>query len=143
MLRATIKSYEEEAKCGMPFPLTFLVLPIVLYKPIRELLPRDTRTKMHVWIREHQEAKIQFPSRTRNLVSITKRSLMFGMHHEVIKLGEEADFVVTKKALRKQNGAMLETGEVRHIENRAQFLGKWFAKAGSVSSIYMMWSIRP
>jgi hypothetical protein len=143
ILRTTIKGYEDEAHQGMPFSLTFLVLPIVLYKPVRELLPRSTTTKLHVWIREHQEAKIQFPSRTRSLVPITKRSLMFGMHHEVIRLGDEANFMITKKALRKRNDGILDTEEVRQIENRAQFLGKWFAKAGSVSSIYMMWSIRP
>ncbi|MBE2184494.1 MAG: hypothetical protein IAE89_13780 [Anaerolineae bacterium] len=143
ILRTTIKSYEEEAQRGMPFSLTFLVLPIVLYKPVRDLLPRDTRTKMHVWIREHQEAKIQFPSRTRSLVPITRESLMFGMHHAVIQLGDDADLVATKKPFRKRNETVFETEEVKHIENRAQFLGKWFAKAGSVSSIYMMWSIRP
>ena len=143
VLRATIKGYEEEANRGMPYPLTFLVLPIVLYKPVRDLLPRNTATKMHVWTREHQQAKIQFPSRTRSLVPITKRSLMFGMHHKVIRLGGEADFMVTKKALRKRSDRVLDTEDVKQIESRALFLGKWFAKAGSVSSIYVMWSIRP
>lgn len=143
VLRTSIKSFEEEAKHGMPFPLAFLVLPIVLYKPVRDLLPRSVATRMHAWIREHQEARIQFPSRTRSLVPMTKRSLMFGMHHEMIQLDEDAGFLVTKKTLRKRNKMILDTDEVKQIESRAQFLGKWFAKAGSVSSIYMMWSVRP
>ncbi len=143
ILRTTIKSYEEESERGMPYPLTFLVLPILLYKPVRDLLPRTSATKMHVWMREHQEAKIQFPSKIRSLVPITKRSLIFGMHSETIKLGDNADFVTTKKPYRKRKELVLDTVEVKHIEGRAQFLGKWFARAGSVSSIYMMWSIRP
>ncbi len=143
VLRASIKAYQEEVKYGMPFALTFLVLPIVLYKPLRRSLPRDVRTKMHIWLRENQPAKIQFPARTRSLVSITKESLMFGIHQSVINLGENADFTSTTKQFRKRSATNLDTEEVKEIERRAQFLGKWFAKAGSVSSIYMMWSIRP
>lgn len=143
VIRASIKSYQDDAKRGMPFALTFLILPIVLHKPLRESLPRDTRTKMHMWLRNNQPAKIQFSSRTRSLVPVTKESLMFGMQHAVINLDSNANFLSTSQPFRKRPAANLDTEEVREIEQRAQFLGKWFAKAGSVPSIYMMWSIRP
>jgi hypothetical protein len=143
ILRAGIKGYQEEAQRGMPFALTFLVLPIVLHKPLRESLPRGISTKMHVWLRENQQAYIQFPSRARNLVPVTKEGLMFGMHHEVLNLGSEADFLSTQKPFRRRPATSIDTDEVKEIERRAGFIGKWFARAGSVSSIYMMWSVRP
>ncbi|MBZ0320252.1 MAG: DUF6521 family protein [Anaerolineae bacterium] len=143
ILRESIKGYQNEANKGMPYALVFLVLPIVLHKPLRESLPRSISTKMHVWLRENQHVHIQFPSRARNLLPITKEGIMFGMHHEVINLADNAEFSSTAKRFRRRPANTVDTEEVERIEQRAHFVGRWFAQAGSATSIYMMWRVQP
>ena len=52
-LAAAVLGYASVDKTGIPYPLTFLVLPTVLHKATRESLPSNrTRTSLAAWIQE-------------------------------------------------------------------------------------------
>ena len=54
LLREAVRGFAEVSPSGMPHPLVFLLLPIVLHKATRESLPGSITTKMHPWLQEHQ-----------------------------------------------------------------------------------------
>ena len=47
---AAASQYERESDEAMPWPLAFLVAPLVLHRGTREALPRNTRTHLSTWI---------------------------------------------------------------------------------------------
>jgi hypothetical protein len=141
LLREFISSYESKKQLGVPYELIFLALPIILHKNTRELLPRTVRTQMHVWLQNHPFIRVEFANRVKELVPFTKESLMFLMHRELIKVESDGLLVVGTG----KYGTSLGTGqnELYECVDKARFLGKWFAQAGTSNTIYLMWGIRP
>lgn len=143
VIRASIKGYYNQSKKGMPFPLLFLITPLVFNREYRDTLPKRTSTKMHAWLQENQQIKIDFAIKSRSLVKITKEGLMLGMQHQIVEVNHKAEIYSTNKQFRKQVSKNLDTDEIKLIEKQAEFLGKWFARTGNVSMIYRMWGVRP
>ena len=56
------RAYEREAG-PMSWPLAFLVPPIVLHRPTRDALPRDTRTHLSTWVSREPVLRAGFPAR--------------------------------------------------------------------------------
>lgn len=141
LLREFVSAYEDERQQGVPYELVFLVLPIVLHKSTREALPRTVRTQMHVWLQRNPSVRIQFADRTRELIPFTKEALIFLMQRQLLSLDSEGLLVIDSGKYKKTIGT--GTGEIYDCIKRAKFVGKWFAQAGSSSTIYTMWGICP
>ncbi len=77
LLREAVEGYASVRAVGMPLPLTFLILPVVLHRPTRELVPGAVSTKLHVWLQEHSEVRINFAERTKELAPFTREALLF------------------------------------------------------------------
>ena len=75
ILYSTIKTYANNSHRALPFPLIYLVLPLVLHKSTREKI--NSRTQLLVWIQKYPELLIDFPQRARDLVPITNETLEF------------------------------------------------------------------
>ncbi|MDU2065924.1 MAG: three component ABC system middle component [Sporomusaceae bacterium] len=139
LLYQAIKGYRQEAKTNMPYPLLFLILPIVLHKSTRESLPRSIATKFHAWLEQNQNQKISFAARTRQMVFYTKEALTFGMKQGIINIDNNG-LIVSKNISKLKT---TKTSEVYQCSQRALFLGRWFSKAGDITTIFMMWGICP
>jgi len=142
-LSVAMQSYASVKDEGVPFPLAFMFLPIVLHKPTRESLPPNIRTSMAAWIQENSEARVLFYERLVSLKPHTREAIQFGML---------LDWIVPR------NGGLLETtltnadvarttrtlsNEARECVMRAKFVGKWFAKAGATHTAMAFWGVRP
>jgi hypothetical protein len=57
VLREAVEGYTLVRPGGMTLPLAFLILPVVLHRPTRQLMPRAVTTKLHVWLQEHPEVR--------------------------------------------------------------------------------------
>lgn len=142
-ISAFVRGYTSVKSEGVPFPLIFMALPIVLHKPTRELLPPSTRTSMAAWLLENPSARVLFYERVLSLKPHTKEALLFGLFHNWIVTRSGGLFQTTKteadinKAIRKL------TNEARECVMRARFLGKWFASAGAAQTVMSFWGVRP
>lgn len=135
-----VKGYTQESGKGMPYPLLFLLLPIILHKKSREELPRSIATKFHVWLEQHQHLKIDFTIRTRKMVSYTKEGLIFGMQMGILQFDEEGR-ALNQDALKNSKNEF--SPEIIECYRRSRFLGRWLSTAGDTTTIYMMWGICP
>src|SRR4051812_5647594 len=64
---------------GMPFELAFLILPLVLHKPSRDLFPQSVRTPFHSWWSENPSLQIGLAERVRAASELTREALMYLM----------------------------------------------------------------
>lgn len=142
-LAAAIWGYTSVKKEGLPFPLAFMFLPIVLHKSTRESLPPSIRTSLAAWLQENPNARILFYERLMSLKPYTKEALHFG---------------ILKERIVHRNGGLLETtlsnsditriiqrlaDEVRECVLRSRFVGKWLASAGTTHTVMTFWGVRP
>src|SRR3712207_6440195 len=90
VLRAAVHAYRAERAAGLPLPLAFLVLPIVLHKRTRSALPTTARTRLHTWLASHPEMRVGFADRVTNLVPYTREAILFGVQHQAFQLTADA-----------------------------------------------------
>lgn len=141
LLFDAIKGFQSEKKTGLPYPLIFLVLPLILHKSTREGIPKNIRAKMHVWVQKYPEFRINFSERTKNLVPYAKEALSFGIQQGTIEITENATLSARKNMSLKS--PWNEEDEPAICRKKAKFLGRWLAKAGDVTTIFAMWGICP
>ena len=135
--------YAGDGDGALSFEESFLVLPFVLHRETRETLPRSSRTSLAVWLDENPLARGRVTSRARLLVPFTKEALTFGGVHGLIRFdggrlqADPAWQQVVSRTIRASSD------EVKGCANRAAFIGKWFAQAGSAATVLALIGVRP
>ena len=144
LLAETAFDHQRRNQLPMPFPLVFLVLPIVLHQNTRQALPSTTVTALLPWVERNRDILAGFPARVAVMREITKESLVFGLQHRLLQISEPAALVVgpgRKTATVRRTP--LFTNEVRKCVERAAFVGRWFAAAGTTATIYASLGVSP
>jgi len=142
LLFDTVKQYQGEGYDGLPYALSFLVLPIILHKNTRQELPKTRSTKMSAWLQDKSFVKIGFAKRARLTVPFTNEAIIYGVYGQVLALSSEGLLTPgSSKISRSKKGDFYD--EIYEYRMKAQFLGKWFSDAGSVSTIFAQWGIKP
>ena len=142
-LSVAIQNYTSVREEGIPFPLAFMFLPIVLHKPTRESLPPNTRTSMAAWLQENSEARVLFYERLISLKPHTREAIQFGMLHDWIVLRSGGLLETTLNNAEVTRTTRTLSDEARECVMRARFVGKWFAEAGETHTAMAFWGIRP
>jgi hypothetical protein len=142
-LSMAMQSYASVKDEGVPFPLVFMFLPIVLHKPTRESLPPSTRTSMAAWLQENSEARVLFYERLVSLKPHTREAIQFGMQLDRIVLRNGGLLETTLNTSDVTRTIRTISDEARECVMRARFLGKWFAKAGATHTAMAFWGVRP
>lgn len=135
--------YQAIANDGLPIEVAFLVLPLVLHRETREALPTGVSTSLPVWLDQHPLVRARFPDRARMLAAFTREALLFcGVHGFLVF---SSSLVSAPAARRRTVNAVLKTSsdEVRACAKKAEFVGRWIAKAGTPRTIMALFGVRP
>ena len=141
ILSSAIAGWESIVDEPYPFVYSFIVLPIILHRRTRNILPRTTKTSMANWIQENQDAKVGFFERTKSLKPFTQKAILFGVSHNLIRIGNhgalatDATVKLTSKWAKKLGG---ETGE---CIQKATFLGRWLHSGTTIETTLPLWGI--
>lgn len=128
----------------MPFALAFLVLPVVLHRGTRRSLPGSTVTFLLPWLQEHRERLVDFPARARRLKPFGQEAIMFGIARGALAVEDGGGLVVNaRKIAVTEKTTELFTFEAHECIDRAAFLGRWFAAAGTPATIFAAWGVAP
>jgi Family of unknown function (DUF6521) len=135
--------YVKESQSAPPFPLMFLVLPIVLHRSTRERLPRAITTRMTVWLENFPEVRVGFPERVRAIAPYLREAVRFSLATGMIRLTEDARLEVPDDVpgVHRRHGK--DDAEVNECLRGAVFVGRWLAGAGPMSTIFVSWGVRP
>jgi hypothetical protein len=143
LLREAAEGYCTAASAGLPFPLVFLILPVVLHRPTREALPRGIVTALHPWLREHPEVRVGLAERAGQLTTIAREAVLFLSAHSLITLTDEGALVPSGKMARGKAPILAASEEVKACVSKAKMVGAWFAVAGDAVTVFQMWGVRP
>jgi hypothetical protein len=132
-----------EGGAGLPFGTGFLVLPMVLHRETRESLPKMVTTSLPVWLDDNPLVRARLAERARTLVPYTREALLFGGTRGFLTVSE--DRVSAEQGWKRKISAELRrsSDEVRSCAKRADFLGRWFARAGSPATVMALMGVRP
>ena len=143
VLREALEGYATVKEGGMPLPLAFLVLPLVLHGPTRAGLPGDLRTRLHPWLQDHPELRVNFAARVKELEPFSREALLF--------LAERGQLLIDGDGLLSAAGRLRagrakpadHSAEMKHCLGKAKFAGRWFASAGEPATVFQMWGVCP
>ena len=140
ILYSAIKTYNKILNRAFPFPLIYLVLPLVLHKQTR--ININSRTQLLIWVQNCSQLLIDFPRRTRELVLISNEAIEFLLQTGKIVLtpNGELEIVPTSRTLSKTKYA---DSEVKECLIKAEHVARWFASAGKTETIYIALGVRP
>lgn len=142
-LAGAVAGYQRAIPTGLPLPLAYMVLPIALHKPTRDLLPRDRRTSLPMWIQRNAKVRVLFYERLVSLKEFTNDAVLFGCRQHWLSMSGNASLTTTRgEAALRRAYATLE-GEPEECARKALFLGKWFAAAGPSATVMALWGIQP
>ena len=140
LIKDSISGFSQVNNKEMPYALSFIILPMVLHKPTRDCLPRSIRTQFHTWIERNQKVQVGFANRAHQLIPYTKEAIIFGMEAGIINITESGRLALGNSSLK--NIPWNSEAEVAICRKKALFVGRWLAKGGKVSTIYILWGIR-
>lgn len=142
VLAASVAGYSSIEDAGMPYPLTFMVLPIVLHKPTRESLPRSTRTSLAAWMQNNAEARVLYAERLLSLKPHTREAIRFGILYGSITLHQSwlVQTILRESGLTRILRKLDD--EANNCVSRANLVGKWLAAAGSPQTVMALWGVR-
>lgn len=121
----------------------FVVLPLVLPASTREALPGAVTTSLPVWLVANPIEQRRIAERAKALLPFTRTALTFGLMHGLLRLEgtRVKPSIESGKVVRKVLKRASE--EVRSCASKAEFVGKWFGKAGPASTVLALLGVRP
>lgn len=141
ILYATVAEYQKKAKSGMPFPLLYLLLPIVLHQGTR--IRVNSKTNMVVWLQRNPDALIGFPERARSLVAFTNEAIEYLMHQQIVNV-DNGELTVQKTVSKvKMDKLAASDPEISDCIKKAAHVGRWFHNMRSEENIYAAWGVKP
>lgn len=143
LLWRAVSGFSGAASAGMPFVLAYMVLPVVLHKATRDALPRDTRTSLAAWLENNGALRVRFAERAQSLVPFVREGLLFGTLHGALAIDEHGRLLAARRVQGITAYTQRATEEVRDCVRRAEFIGRWFANAGSETTLMALWGTRP
>jgi len=138
IIRVCVKSYTKESSKPFPYLLSFLILPTLLYKDVRQTMQGSY---LNTWLQQNIEVRINFAQRTRSLVPITQESIAFLLQLGLLNLNEDGDLEANK--FRRSPSKSQNEFPISDFYEKSELLGKWFGRVGDIRSIYIMWGIQP
>lgn len=134
-------AYADESGKGIPFALSFLILPTVLHEPTRLVFPRSKATSLVVWLQREPRVRVGFAERVRSLRDVTRESLLFGVIHARLQINSAGCVIGGKKIPRPNSQA--KTADYRSCDRKAELFGKMLAKAGKPVAVFGLFGIAP
>lgn len=139
--RAT-RDYERLRGAAFPFPLSFVVLPLLLHPPTLAILPGRANTTFATWSADNEALLADLPERTLRLRPISREALLFLTQHRALSVG--ADGLRTgEKPMRLSTKTSATTPDVDDIRRAAALLGRWFANQGAPVQILQTMGVTP
>jgi hypothetical protein len=143
LLCQAVEAHENEAGRGLSYPVAFVVLPVVLHKATRELLPRTTATKLHGWLQTHEQIRVGFAERMQQMVQLTREGLLFAMQHQVLTVDSTGTLVLGLHSLGSQGKLdVAKDSETALCLKKAAFVGRWFASIPNPIAFLALWGIK-
>lgn len=132
--------YQSEVQDGLPYALTFIILPLIMYPDYLEIIPKTSRTRLHIWAQQNPEVLYDFAKRAKMLAPYIREAISFGASHKVIQLTKSGEITTQPlKGLKKWEDATVPRTAAKH----AYVIGKIFGQVNDVPTLFAIFGARP
>src|SRR5688500_6527634 len=131
ILASASEGHNKEVGRPLPWPLSFVIAPLVLHRGTREALPSSTRTHLTSWTSRNPVLRAAFPLRAQGLVQPVREGLRFGLTHGALTL--EGDGL--RGRVRRPRGFQVPD-ELSDLVRKASFAGRWLAKSDNTATVF-------
>jgi hypothetical protein len=142
-LASSAFGYMENKPEGVLLPILYIILPIVLHKPTRVVLPRDFRTSLPIWIQRNADIRIGFYERTIEVKPYTNESIRFSIAANWGQFNSDGFFQANNIAQQLRLSERILKNEAGEIIKRAHFIGRWFSRSGDHRLIMSLFGVKP
>ena len=133
--------YRANSEHAMPWPLAFIVAPLVLHRGTRDSLPRTTRANLGVWVADHPVEHAGFARRARSLRDPVQEGVRFALANGMLDVDPGGRLTAT---LASGRGHTLASGsEAQQIVAKAGFVGKWLTKIDQPATAFVILGVAP
>lgn len=134
VLAAAADGYARDAREAMSWPLAFLAAPLVLHKSTRQALPSRTSTHLPTWLSRNPLLHAGIAPRAVALRSTVTDGMRFGVRHGLLSLESG-----------RLHGAAVSAkeAELRSLISSSTLVGRWFAKTGQPSTVFVLLGVEP
>lgn len=122
ILATGINAAVKKAGQPLPWPSTFLILPLVLPEDTRSSLPTKSTVTLTAWAHKHPRLQAIFAQRATVLTDYTRASLRTAMRHHAIDVTPSG--LVCPRTPRPASAA---GEEVADCARAAALIGRWLA----------------
>jgi len=138
ILASAADGYRKESGRALPWPLAFIIAPLVLHRATRQALPSSTRTHLATWTSRNPVLRAGFPPRAQGLVQPIREGLRFGLSHGVLTLEDDGlhGRIRTPRKFQMPD-------ELAEILRRAGFAGRWLAKIDNTATVFAVLGVAP
>lgn len=143
LLTSSVLGYYNANSRDMPFPIAYMILPIILHEPSRKSLPKRVNKSLPSWINENFWIRMLFSERVLSLKPFTEESILFGLSHEWLLISEKGNIKSNLKKTDLNNVLNENMDNLSTFVERSNFLGRWFGKMDAPQTIMALWGIRP
>ena len=140
MLYSTISTYCKTTQRAYPFPLVYLVLPLVLHKETRENI--NSRKQLHLWVQQYPQLLIDFPKRAAELIPITHEAIELLLQTEKLTRTHDGELEISSVAHSLSKTKYVDS-EISECLSKCEHVARWFATAGKVENVYIELGVRP
>lgn len=135
---AAASEYQRARGGPMPWPLAFLVAPLVVHRGTREALPRTTATHLANWVSQNPVLHAGIPARAQSLAGPVREGLRFGLAQGMLSVHEGGG--LGGELVGRPNRP---AGEVDQIVAKAGLVGKWFTKIDHPATTFAVLGVAP
>lgn len=140
LLNRIAAGHQALTKGGLPYPLAFVALPMILHPATEALLPATSHTRFHSWLLDNPSVIFGFSDRARAIAPIVREAISFGLRYDIVQLGLQQTIIPVASREFKQ-WANLPNNAIR--SKNAQTLGKLLAQVNDVPTIFALFGVRP
>jgi hypothetical protein len=140
ILHRVSTGYQSGGASGLPYPLAFLALPLVLHTASAERLPSSAKARLHNWLLGNPEVLVGLADRARSLAPFVREAIAFGLKARVVQFMEPDLLAAVKSA---HVGKWEKRSYNVLTAKRAVVLGKLLSQIGEVPTVFMLFGVRP
>jgi len=143
VLYQAIREFQKKNTSGFHCALTYIVVPLSISPKYLKILPTTTATPIASWGARHEGELIGFASDVSAYVDIVHTAIAFLLEHNAVMLNEKGYYILTDAYFPQKPKYIIDNIRFKDSFLATGLLGRWFAEASTVESIYAQLGIRP
>ena len=126
------RGFTSETKEGVPFPIVFLVLPVVLSNDLSKSFEgTNVKTGFFKWINSNPEILLGLTTRINESTEFFKPAIKYGLHKKILHINDSGYLVPIIENIKTSKKTQLD-----YLFKYAERLGNWMGQINSTKTIY-------